>query len=289
MRYIHRTDPADLDCAVRYSERAIELDSELGEPYPWLSYAYMRRGKIEEAIRTGHKGVELQPDLVLSHYFLAASYLAQSERDAASYQPAVEHFLDATLTDPRRGATWLCLGQIALLSGEYDRAEQLLLNCLEVERRGPGFGYFVGSEMLLATVKQRRGDKLGAREMYAASTASLESCDHVYREAFLALTACGLGDVLLREGRTDNALTEFRRASRLVKEYPRMLGRQRVLTRALVGMGAVHASQGESSHARELLEEATQVLTEIAASPQTWLWEGALDNCITASALQRRD
>jgi len=178
--------------------------------------------------RGGHsyraQGVELQPDLVLSHYFLAASYLAQSERDAASYQPAVEHFLDATLTDPRWGATWLCLGQIALLCGEYDRSEQLLLNCLEVERRGPGFGYFLGSEMLLATVKQRRGDKLGAREMYAASTASLESCDHVYREAFLALTACGLGDVLLREGRTDNALTEFRRASRLVKEYPRMLG-----------------------------------------------------------------
>ena len=74
--------------------------------------------------------------------------------------------------------------------------------------------------------------------MYAASTATLESHDHVYREAFLALTACGLGDLLLREGRADAALTEFRRASRLVKEYPRMLGRQRVLARTLAGMGA---------------------------------------------------
>ena len=112
--------------------------------------------------------------------------------------------------------------------------------------------------------------------MYAASTASLENCDHVYREAFLALTACGLGDVLLREGHADTALTEFRRASRLVKEYPRMLGRQRVLTRALVGMGTVYALQGDSSHARQLLEEAAEVLTEIARSPQTWLWEGLL-------------
>ena len=42
--------------------------------------------------------------------------------------------------------------------------------------------------MILATVKQRRGDQLGAREMYAASSASLESSDHLYREAFLALT-----------------------------------------------------------------------------------------------------
>jgi hypothetical protein len=43
-----------------------------------------------------------------------------------------------------------------------------------------------------------------------------------------------------------------------------------------MGMGAAHAGQGEGSHARELLEEAAQVLTEIAHTPQTWLWEGAL-------------
>src|SRR5207237_2268741 len=93
MRYIHRTDPADLDHSARYSERAIELDPELGEPYPWLSYVYMRQGKIEQAIRTGHEGVDRQPDLVLAHYFLGAAYLAASEHDVASYQPAVNNFL----------------------------------------------------------------------------------------------------------------------------------------------------------------------------------------------------
>jgi tetratricopeptide (TPR) repeat protein len=143
----------------------------------------------------------------------------------------------------------------------------------EIERRGPGFGFFLGSEMILATVKQRRGDKEGAREMYAASTATLESHDHVYREAFLALTACGLGDLLLREGRVDAALTEFRRASRLVKEYPRMLGRQRVLARTLAGMAAVQAAQHETVPSRESLTEAEKLLTEIARSPQTWIWE----------------
>jgi hypothetical protein len=34
MRFIHRTDPADLVHAARYLERAIELDTELAEPYP---------------------------------------------------------------------------------------------------------------------------------------------------------------------------------------------------------------------------------------------------------------
>jgi hypothetical protein len=67
---------------------------------------------------------------------------------------------------------------------------------------------------------------------------------------------------------------EFRRASRLVKEYPRMLGRQRVSTRALAGMVAVLAAQGEAARANELLKEAEVSLAEIAHSPQTWLWEG---------------
>jgi TolB-like protein len=61
MRYIHRTDPADLDRSARYSERALELDPELGEPYPWLTYAYMRQGKVDQAIRTGHKESKSSP------------------------------------------------------------------------------------------------------------------------------------------------------------------------------------------------------------------------------------
>ncbi len=274
MRYIHRTDPADLDYAVRYSERAIELDHEIGEPYTWLGYAYMRQGKIEQSIAAGRKGVELQPDLVLAHYFLGAAYMVATESDPNGYQPAVKHLLDATVADPRWAATWLCLGQLANMCGEYDHAQQYLMNGLEVQRRGPGFGYFIGSEMVLATVTQRRGEIGKARDIYASAATSFESCDHVYREAFLALTACGLGDLLRREGHFEAALIEFRRASRLVKEYPRMLGRQRVLTRTLAGMSAVHAAQGDSQRAGELLQQVPSLLMEIVHAPQAWIWEG---------------
>jgi len=274
MRYIHRTDPADLDYAARYSERAIELDHEIGEPYTWLSYAYMRQGKIEQSLRAGRKGVERQPDLVLAHYFLGAAYMVATESDPNGYQPAVKHLLDATVADPRWAAAWLCLGQLATMCGEYDHAQQFLLSGLEVQRRGPGFGYFIGSEMVLATVTQRRGDIGKARDIYASAAASFESCDHVYREAFLALTACGLGDLLRREGHFEAALIEFRRASRLVKEYPRMLGRQRVLARTLAGMSAVYAAHGDSQRAGELLMQVASLLMEIVHAPQSWIWEG---------------
>ena len=55
-----------------------------------------------------------------------------------------------------------------------------------------------------------------------------------------------------------------------------MLGRQRIVAHTLIGMGAVSASPGQSSHARELLDEAQQLLTEIARIPQTWIWGGSL-------------
>ena len=276
MRYIHRTDPADLDRVVRYCERALELDPDLGEPYPWLSYAYMRQGKTQDAIRAGKHGVDRQPDLVIAHYFLGAAYLAASEHDQAAWQLAVTHLLDATITDTRWSASWLGLAQLAIGCGEYDHAEKFLSIGLEREKQGFGFGYFIGFRTLLGTVAQRRGQNEKAHEFYAAATAALEAYDHVYKEAFLALTACGLGDLLLREGRLQQALNEFRRASRLVKEFPRMLGRQRVSARALVGLATVNAAQGEAARAREFLDEAVQLVDEVERSPQQWLWEGAL-------------
>lgn len=277
MRFIHRTDPADLDSAARYCERSLELDPELGEPYHWLTYAYVRQGKVEEGVRTGLRGVERQPDLVFSHYFLSVAYMVQTEQSRPEAYPcAIRSLLNAAYVDPRWSPSWLCLGHLALACGEYDHAEQFLEKGYEIERRGPGFGYFVGFSTLLGTVADRRGHSERACELYFAARTSLESCDNVYREAFLILTACGLGQILLRQGKADAAMAEFRRASRLVKEYPRMLGRQRVLTCTLASLSAAHAAGGDSLRARQSLDEALLALDDVAQAPQTWIWGASL-------------
>ncbi|MGZ4814853.1 MAG: protein kinase domain-containing protein [Terriglobales bacterium] len=275
MRYIHRTDPADLDCAARYSERALELDAELGEPYPWLSYAYMRQGKVESAIRTGLAGVQRQPDLVFAHYFLGAAYIVDSEHNLNSHQAAVQHLLNATLADARWAATWLCLAQVAICCGAYGDAEHFLMEGTSYEDRGPGFGHFIGFKLLLGTLERHRGNNQRARENYIDSNRRLEVCDHVYREAFQALTSCGLGEILLSENQHEAAHSEFRRASRLVKEYPRMLGRTRVLARTTIGMSMATASTDEA-RARQLLEEASVLVNEVARTPQSFVWDAAL-------------
>lgn len=277
MRFIHRTDPADLESASRYCERALELDPELGEPYPWLCYAYVRQGKVQQGVRTGIRGVERQPDLVLSHYFLSVAYMVETEQaQPEAYQSATRALLNAAYVDARWGPSWLCLGHLALACGEYDDAERFLEKGYEIERRGSGFGYFIGSGTLLGTVADRRGKSERACELYLAARTSLESCDSVYREAFLTVTAYGLGDVLLRQGNAEAALIEFRRASRLVKEYPRMLGKQRMLTLTLAGMSAAYAATGDASRAGQLIDEALSPLNEVVRSPHTWVWGASL-------------
>jgi len=277
MRFIHRTDPADLDSAARYCERALELDPELGEPYPWLTYAYVRQGKVQQGIRTGILGVQRQPDLVLSHYFLSVGYMAETEKpESEAYQLATRSLLNAAYVDSRWGPSWLCLGHLALACGEYDDAERFLEKGYEIERRGSGFGYFIGAGTLLGTVADRRGKPERACELYFAGRTSLESCDHVYREAFLTLTACRLGDILLRQGDAEAALVEFRRASRLVKEYPRMLGKQRMLALTLAGMSEGYAATEDPSRARQMIADALTQLSEVSRSPHTWVWGASL-------------
>jgi TolB-like protein/Tfp pilus assembly protein PilF len=277
MRFIHRTDPADLDSAARYCERALELDPELGEPYPWLTYAYVRQGKVQEGIKTGLRGVERQPDLVLSHYFLSVAYMVETEQaHSEAYQLATKSLLNAAYADARWGPSWLCLGHLALACGEYDDAERFLEKGYEIERRGSGFGYFIGSGTLLAAVAARRGKIEKASELYLAARTLLESCDNVYREAFLTVTACGLGDILLRQNNAEAALVEFRRASRLVKEYPRMLGKHRMLSLTLAGMSAAYGATGDSARAHQLIDEALGAISEVEHAPHSWIWGGSL-------------
>jgi adenylate cyclase len=97
MRFIHRTNPADLSDAKSHLQVACELDAELAEPYPWLCYVYIRDGQLREAQRTGQRAIELLPDLVQAHYFLALAYFVSCESDPSQsqYQQAADHLLRA--------------------------------------------------------------------------------------------------------------------------------------------------------------------------------------------------
>ena len=84
------------------------------------------------------------------------------------------------------------------------------------------------------------------------------------------LLACGLGNLIeLRCGNPVAALAHYRHARRVIKEAPRIVGAQRLLIRTNAGLAAAYFSTGESSRARELVEEATAQLEIVAAQSMT--------------------
>ena len=257
LRSLNRRDPDDLNAARQHLERALELDPEIAEPYPWLCYVFMRQNEIERALSAGRRAVELQPDLVHAHYFLGLAHFAAAEFEAGHMQPAVRHLLDASQVGPHWQASWFVLSYAALLSGNYERAEEFAGKLLNMNLHARGLP-FIGAEIVLASVKLRRGEPAVARSLLTEFLDRLAQSDHMYRDAMSAAAACVLGDVELRHGQVADALVAFRRAWHMVQEHPRIMAYLRTAARAQSGLAAAYAATGDHKRASDLLARAIE-------------------------------
>jgi serine/threonine protein kinase/tetratricopeptide (TPR) repeat protein len=260
MRWIHRNDPDDLARASGCLERALELDPELGAPYGILCYVYIRQNKLEKAIDAGVKSVHHNPDAYLPHYYLAAAYWIASQGMTSYLQNAVDHFLISIQIEPLMSASWLNLGAIAMETSAYDRAEQLIAEVLELQRSKRGISRLPFGEMILAAVAMRRLDWENALEWHERGLQHLAQVDSVYSETAIALNACGMADVRLRQNEPDRALADLHRAWRIAGEYPRMMAHNRVLARAAAGMASAYAALGERGRAEQFVNDAASRL-----------------------------
>ena len=256
LRSLNRRHPDDLDKAELHLSRALELDGEIAEPYPWLCYVHLRRNRPEAAFEAGHRGVRLQPDLVTAHYFLGLAYFVGAEMDASRYQCAAAHLLNAARVNPQWQATWFVLSYVALSTGDYAYAERYANTLLEMSGASPGVP-FVGAEIVLGTVKLRRGDAVGARGVVHAFLDRMADSHHMYRDAMTAAAACVLGDVELRHGDAAVAQAAYRRGWHTLQENPRVAAHQRIAARAQAGLAAAYAAAGDHTRALGLLERAS--------------------------------
>ena len=254
---IQTSSPEDMDRARHSLECAIDLDAELGEPYPWLCYIYCRRGEVEKALAAGERGVRFQPDLSLGHYFYGGVLIGAVECGLGSYQKGLDHVVEAVVLDPRMGGQWLVAALGALLVGQCEAAQRFAEGALQVES-APGAHYrFVGGLTFMGFAHSSRLAWDAARRCHRESIESMRSSEHVYRDLFTGLSACGLGEIELRARRPEEALTHFRHAWRIVKEKPRMVGNARLGIRAQAGMAACYADLAERDRAETHLAEAS--------------------------------
>jgi tetratricopeptide (TPR) repeat protein len=162
-------------------------------------------------------------------------------------------------------------GSVALSGGNHTIAETLFQRALSLETSANAPLRFVGALTMLGFVHTRRMEWDEARKCHSESINRLRGVDHIYRDIFTSLSACGLGEIELRSGQAEMALTRFRHALRLVKEQPRMAGNIRLRIRAQAGMAAAYAVQGEHRSSRQHLEEALSRLRGLDVS--SWVFD----------------
>jgi serine/threonine-protein kinase len=267
---IQTSNAEDFARGRQYLERALELDAELGEPYPWLCYIYSRTGEAEKALAAGERGVKFQPDLQIAYYFYGVSLLGAVESGLGSYQKALDNLQQAFILEPQMGAQWIVAAMAALMAGQYEAVRQYSERALQIEKAPNARFRFVSGLTMLGFAHTRQLAWDAGRRYHREAIESLRSSEHVYRDVFTTLSACGLGELELRTRQPEEALTHFRHAWRIVKEKPRMSGNVRLGIRAQAGMAAAYADLGERERAEQHLAEASARMVDLSISSWTF-------------------
>jgi serine/threonine protein kinase/tetratricopeptide (TPR) repeat protein len=285
LQFLRSSSPDDVARASIYLEKAIELDPELGEPYPWLANIRIRKNDPEGALAAGARGIELQPDLPEAHYFFAGAHYMVAECRISDLRVAPPRLLEAIRLQPGFHPAWVVLGAVSMFLGEHRSAIDVLSEAVRMES-SPNLTYrFVGARTLLGMAHTRAGDPKTGRTWHTNAIESLKGADHVYAPTFRALSACGLGDIDLRGGDYNGAQTHYRHARRIIKETPRIAGSARLLIRATSGLSAAYAAAGESGRALELRDEADAQLKAVAEQVATVTFECGLSQLYLGMAV----
>jgi tetratricopeptide (TPR) repeat protein len=271
--FISTSNPDDIVGASRYLERAIELDPELAEPYPWLNNIRFRKNDIAGAVAAGRKAIELQPDLPEAHYFYGGLHYMMPEIEPGAIWQGASHVAQALRLQPNFHAGWLVLGGMAMFTGKHSDAIRILNEAVRLEAETNLRYRFEGSRTLLAIAISRSGDWEQAREQHHDALESLRGTEHVYTTCFQTLSWCCLGEIELRRGDPAAALAQFRRARRMITESRRIVGSPRLLIRVNAGLAAAYAASGDIDRASELAIRAAEDLRGPAGLPQNVTFE----------------
>jgi serine/threonine protein kinase/tetratricopeptide (TPR) repeat protein len=277
VKYMAQTRLDDLRTGISHLQAAIERDPDLADPHLWLTYAFARDHRFEEAIQSGRRAIQLEPDNSLSHYFLGVAYTLQAaiEYKAENYPDAIRHFKVCTGLQPNFQPAHMNSAWIDLLHGRYTEAEASLSKAVAIEESGkPGIVRFVGALTLMGNLHLRRGQFELALDWYRRSLAILQGVDHVYRDPFQSLTYCGYGAIDLIRGQYDTALDHFKTALNLISRHSRSLGIGYFLIKAYLGLASAFFTLGVNVESKKYYEKAASLFKTKEGYDFNWIWEG---------------
>ena len=198
--------------------------------YNNLSNAYYKQGRIEEAISTALKAIELQPDYGVARYNLGNLYAAQSRFDLArtNFQEAIRLF-------PNYADAYSNFGQLIAERGDIETGIQYFRKAIELDPSVSRAHLNLG----VALAKQGRIQE-ALRPLHAAVRLAPESAE----------ARNYLGSLYATQGRYDEAEKFFRDALRVRPDY----------AQAHQSLAQLLLLQGKKEAARQHYEEALRLM-----------------------------
>ena len=277
-RYIARTRKEDLSLAITHLERALELDPDLFEPYGWLAYAYTRAYRFDEGQQAADRAVALEPESTFSHYFAGLNRVVRGavEHRWELYPEAAPMLVRAIAVEPNFQPAYIGLGWIYMLNGQYNVARVAFDRAVEIEETGRFREIrFVGGLTLRAGLDLREARWEDARGRLRRALEHYEGTDHVYAEAFTALSYCGLAEIEEQAGNYDRAVEHYTRAGEIIAQHPHRLGVGYLRVKAGLGLARTFHRLHMRRDEVQQVNDACRLLEHKQDYDFNWMWEGS--------------
>ena len=229
-RSIATTDPADLDSAIRFAERAIAVDPRNSEAHMWRGYALLRKGDYGESARACRRATELDPTNATAPYFAGSALLFGGQ--SADALPYLQRSLEL---DGKVGMGWLALGAAHLAQQQLLEAHYSFLRARELEDKPVRFPT-AGAAAYVAEVLRLQGQLTDARDWSLQGLEASERSDHAYRDFFRAHALVVLGRTALDQADVPAALAAFQQVLAQAQGRPQTRSCGQLVVQALAGL-----------------------------------------------------
>ena len=208
----------DYATAEREYQSVLAIEPDFAEVYMNLGLIYQLQNRSSDAIPEFRRALKLKPSLAGANFFLGVDYCKSGEG-----AKAIPHLKAALQAEPKRLDVWLWLATAQEISGQLHAEIITLHHALQLQPNDADSLYLLGS------VYERLGKKEVAHlekiapgsprseqllaESYAASDEWPTAVIHFQNALAAAPGQTGLhaelGEVLLRAGKTNQAIREF--------------------------------------------------------------------------------
>lgn len=237
--------------AIDFEKKAISLNPRLSRAHQFLGGAYNSIGRYDDAIEAIKEAMRLEPNNAGAHATLARAYWIGK----GMVDESIQELEQAIEINPQAGYSYLQLVFLHTLRGNYERAEAVARQAIELQERfisGKEGLQIVGAHTRLGYVYYCQGRYDEALREYNYELAFLSSSDHALRDRAMIELDHKMGAAYFRKGMMKDAERHFRSA---IKRFEQLVGKGSDDPFTKYYIADIYALKGDTDQAIKYLEE----------------------------------